>query len=124
MTEPTDSKTELTDEFHKLGENLVENLKAIWEHPDTRYHREEIKEGLVQLGDSLSQVVRDFTESPTGQRLQAGVDDLGEKIRSGEAESKARQELIRALNSINVELEKVKERLKETGTQEEEESSL
>ncbi len=124
MAEQKDQKTELSDEFRKLGENLVENLKAIWEHPETSQHREEIKEGLVQIGDSLSQVVRDFTESPTGQRIQASVDDLGEKIRSGEVESKARQELIHALTTINTELEKVKERLKETTSDTEGESSL
>jgi hypothetical protein len=124
MTESTDPKTELSDEFRKLGENLTENLKAIWEHPETKGHREEIKEGLVQLGDTLSQAVREFSESPTGQRLQAGVDDLGEKVRSGEVESRARQELLQALNTINAELEKVKDRLKETSSQEEDESSL
>lgn len=124
MTESTDSKTELSDEIRKLGENLAENLKAIWEHPETKQHREEIKEGLVQLGDTLSQAAREFSESPTGQKLQTGVDDLGEKIRSGEVESKARQELLHALNTINAELEKVKERLKETSSHEEDESSL
>ena len=124
MTESKDPKTELSDEFRKLGENLAENIKAIWEHPETTQHREEIKEGLVQLGDTLSQAVRDFSESPTGQKLQAGVDDLGEKIRSGEVESKARQELLQALNTINAELEKVRERLKETSSQEEDESPL
>ncbi|OGO20886.1 MAG: hypothetical protein A2Z14_04165 [Chloroflexi bacterium RBG_16_48_8] len=124
MTEPTDPKTELIDELRKLGENLAANLKAIWEHPETKGYREEIKQGLVQVGDSLNQVVRDFTEGSAGQRLQAGVDDLGEKIRSGEVESKARQELIYTLNRINAELEKVKKRLEETGDQKEDKPSL
>lgn len=118
MTEPSQSKSDLSDEFRKLGENLVESLKALWEHPETRQIRTEMKDGLVQLGDSLSQAVSDFSESPEGQRLQAGVEDFSEKVRSGEVETKARDELIHALNLINIELEKVKERLGQTDMQE------
>jgi predicted nuclease with TOPRIM domain len=114
MTEKNDPQNELSDEFRKLGENLAGNLRAIWEHPETRQHREEIKDGLVQIGDTISQVVRDFAESPTGQRIQTGADELGEKMRSGEVQSKTREELIHALSRINAELEKVRARLEET----------
>ena len=117
MTEPSQSKSELSDEFRKLGENLAESLKALWEHPETRQIRTEMKDGLMQFGDSLNQAVRDFSESPEGQRLQAGVEDFGEKVRSGEVETRARHELIHALNSINIELQKVKERLEQTDIQ-------
>jgi hypothetical protein len=119
MTEQSESKSELKDEFRKLGENLAESLKALWEHPETMQFRTEMKDGLIQLGDTLSQAVHDFSESPEGQRLQAGVDDIGEKIRSGEVEAKARHELINALNRINIELEKVKENLAESEVKEE-----
>jgi hypothetical protein len=119
MTEQSESKSELKDEFRKLGENLAESLKALWEHPETMQFRTEMKDGLIQLGDTLSQAVHDFSESPEGQRLQAGVNDIGEKIRSGEVEAKARHELINALNRINIELEKVKENLAESEVKEE-----
>ncbi len=119
MTEPSESTTELSDEFRKLGENLAESLRALWEHPETRQFRTEMKEGLTQLGDSLTQAVSDFSESPEGQKLQAGIEDIGEKIRTGEVEDKARNELINALSRINMELEKVREDLEEKGTQDE-----
>ena len=117
MTEHSESKSELKDEFRKLGDNLAESLKALWEHPETMQFRTEMKDGLIQLGDTLSQAVRDFSESPEGQRLQADVEDIGEKIRSGEVEAKARHELIHALNRINIELEKVKEQLAESNVE-------
>jgi hypothetical protein len=82
MTEPSQSKSELSDEFRKLGENLAESLKALWEHPETRQIRTEMKD-----------------------------------VRSGEVETRARHELIHALNSINIELQKVKERLEQTDIQ-------
>lgn len=122
MTEPSESTTELSDEFRKLGENLAESLRALWVHPETRQFRTEMKEGLTQLGDSLNQAVRDFSESPEGQKLQAGIEEFGEKIRTGEVEDKARDELINALNRINMELEKVREDLE--GKRAEDENSL
>jgi hypothetical protein len=118
MTEHSDTSSELSDEFRKLGENLAESLKALWEHPDTKQVRAEMKDGLEQLGDSLSQAVHDFSESPEGQRLQSGVEELGEKFRTGEIESRARHELINALNKINLELEKVRDRLGESAAPE------
>jgi signal recognition particle GTPase len=120
MTEQSESRSELKDEFRRLGENLSESLKALWEYPETKQFRTEMKDGLIQLGDTLSQAVHDFSESPEGQQLQASVEDLGEKIHSGEVEAKARQELIHALNRINIELEKVKEQLVESDVKEEE----
>ena len=119
MTEPSESKSELSDEFRKLGENLVESLKALWEHPETRQFRTEMKDGLTQLGDSLNQAVQDFSETPEAQQLQAGIEDLGEKIRTGEIETKARNELINALSRINMELEKVREDLEKKDAQDE-----
>jgi hypothetical protein len=119
MTEPSESKSELSDEFRRLGENLVESLKAFWENPETKQFRVEIKDSLTELGDSLSEAVRDFSESPEGQRLQANVENFGEKVRDGEVEAKARHELVNVLNKINIELEKVKEQLEERNAHEE-----
>jgi uncharacterized protein YukE len=117
VTESKES-TELKDEFQKLGENLVENLKALWEHPETEEIRSEFKQGLHQLGDTINQMANDFSESPTGQKLQADAKDFGEKVRSGEVESRVRDELLRALSTINAELTKVQEKWSESGDQE------
>jgi len=109
---------ELKDEFRLLGENLVENLKALWEHPETEEIRGELKQGLHQLGDTINQLANDFTESPTGKRLQAEAQDFSGRVRSGEVESKVRDELMRALNTINAELGKVREKWSKAGDQE------
>ena len=117
MTESQESN-ELKDEFRKLGENLVDNLKALWEHPETEEIRSEFKQGLHQLGDTINEMANDFSESPTGQKLQEDAKDFGEKVRSGEVESKVREELVRALNTINSELQKVQEKWNKPGDQE------
>jgi uncharacterized protein YukE len=112
MTE-TPEPNELKAEFQKLGENLVGNLKALWEHPEAEEIRGEFKQGLHQLGDTINQLANDFSESPTGQRLQEEAQDFGERVRSGEVEAQVREELVRALNMINVELEKVQKKWSE-----------
>jgi len=113
MTESPEPN-ELKDEFQKLGENLVGNLKALWEHPDAQEIRGEFKQGLHQLGDTINQLVNDFSESPTGQRFQEEAQDFGERVRSGEVEAQVREELVRALNTINAELEQVQKKWSET----------
>ena len=118
MTESPEPN-ELKDEFRKLGENLVDNLKALWEHPETEEIRSEFKQGLHQLGDNIHQLANDFSESPTGKKLQQDAQNFGEKVRKGEVEAKVRNELMRALNAINAELEKVQQRWSDTSDQEE-----
>ena len=81
--------------------------------------RGEFKQGLHQLGDTLNQLANDFSESPTGKKLQEDAKDFGEKVRSGEVESKVREEMVKALNTINVELERVRENWSETSEEEE-----
>jgi hypothetical protein len=117
MTESPEPN-ELKDEFKKLGENLVGNLKALWEHPESQEIRSEIKGGLHQLGDTITKLANDFSESPTGKQFQEDARDFGEKVRSGEVEAKVRDELLHALNTINAELVKVRASWNESADQE------
>lgn len=119
MTESRESN-ELKEEFQKLAENLAGNFKALWEHPQTEEIRSEFKEGLHQLGDTLNQLANDFSESPTGKKFQEDARGFGEKVRSGEVESKVRAEMVKALNAINTELEKVRENWSGTADQDQE----
>jgi hypothetical protein len=48
-----------------------------------------------------------FTASPTGQRLKSDLDDLHQRVRTGEAEAKAREEVLKALRMVNDELKRV-----------------
>jgi len=48
-------------------------------------------------------------ESPTGQRVKADAEELRERIRSREIETRVREDLLAALRSINTQLRKVSE---------------
>lgn len=106
MAETKNPEGSVVEELRHLGQNLIDTLHAAWSSPERKRLQEEIGEGLSDLAVTLRQEVQAFQESPTGQRLREDVEDLRERIRSGEAEEKIRSELLSALRLVNRELEK------------------
>jgi hypothetical protein len=119
MAETQKSESSLVEEFRHLGQNLIEVLHAAWDSPERKRLQQEIGEGLSDLAVTLRQEVQVFQESPTGQRLREDVEDLRQRIRSGEAEAQVRGELLTALQRVNSELAKAAERWSTTASQEE-----
>ena len=107
MSETEKREDVLADEFRNLGKNLTEVMRTAWESPERKNMQAEIETGLDELGKSLNQEVSSFRQSPTGQRLKTDMEDLNQRIRSGEVTSKARDELLAALKRANEELQKV-----------------
>lgn len=123
MTEQNQSKTpsdNVGDELRSLGENLVAALREAWSSPERRKLQDEIETGLADLGSSLRNAVNDFETSPTGQRVKADIEDFGERVRSGEVESKLRSDLLEVLRTVNTELEKVASRMEREPTDQQE----
>jgi len=100
----------LEDEFQVLGKNLVAALRAAWDTPERKRVQEELITGLNGLGSTLKQEADNFTNSPAGQQIKNGVEQVGERLRSAETQEKVRQELLNALKAANNELQKVIER--------------
>ena len=107
MTDNPQPEKDLSDEFRALGENLVKALQSIWDSPERRRLQQEIENGLNELASTLHKEARAFNDSPTGQQLKADFEDLRQRVRSGEAEDSAREELLKALKLMNTELERV-----------------
>jgi 5'-deoxynucleotidase YfbR-like HD superfamily hydrolase len=105
MTDQPDFPTDLASEFRRLGENLKEALRAGWDSEERRRLESEIETGLDAAATAIRGAARELSESPTGQRLRAELHDLGERARSGEMESRVRQDIVSALQAINRELE-------------------
>ena len=106
MSETPKPETDIAEEFRLLGENLVKTLKAAWESPERKKLEQEIEAGLSQLASTLKIEADNFKEGETHQRLKSDFDDLRQRVRSGEAAEKARDELIKALRLVNAELDK------------------
>lgn len=110
MTENPTPEENLAEEFRSLGKNLVEALRAAWDNPERRRLQQEIESGLAELGSTMKREAESFSGSPSGQQLKSDVEQLGKRIRSGEAHEKVRTELIAALKTANAELQKVVEK--------------
>lgn len=113
-TEQKTSEPGITDEFSAMGKNLVGILRAAWEHPERYRLQQEIEDGLVGLGVTLRKEAQNVADHPASQRIKTEVNDFGNRVRSGEVETKVRTELTGALRIMNAELEKVAQMLTTT----------
>lgn len=111
MSESKPSEGNLSDEFRNLGKNLADVLRAAWESPERRRLQQDIESGLAEMRSTLRKEAEAVSESTAGQRLKTEAADLRNRIRSGEAEARIREELVSALRTINTELEKVRSRM-------------
>jgi hypothetical protein len=111
MEEQQKPEESLAEEFRQLGKNLTEALHAAWDSPERKRLQEEISNGLNELGNTLRDEARHFKSSPTGMRIKAEAEDVRERIRRGEFESKARAELVAALHKANDMLRQAIEKL-------------
>jgi len=103
---PPDETENVTDELRQLGQNLKEALRSAWDSEERKKLQHEIETGLGELGTMLSQAAQDFSSSPTGQSLKAEIDDIQQRVRTGEVESKVRSEIMDALKTVNRELKR------------------
>jgi hypothetical protein len=120
MTEENNQESSsIRDEFRNLGNALKGMLDAAWESEERKKLQSEIEEGMYELGVVLDSMAEDIRNGEAGQKIKKEVDDFSERVRSGEVESKAREEVVKALQFLNTELEKVSEKLSETEEAEE-----
>jgi hypothetical protein len=103
----TKSKGDVSDEWQNLGQNLKDIFQGAWESEERQKLQEDIEAGLADFASSVNKAVEEFKESPTGQQLKSDVEDFHERVKHGEVEEQARQELATVLRKINSELEKV-----------------
>jgi hypothetical protein len=110
MSENPTPENDLVNEFRTLGKNLVEALRTTWESPERKKLEKEISDGLNDLANTLRTEANQLKDSPAGQRLKSDIDDLRQRVRSGEVENQVRSELLGALRTVNQELQKVTSR--------------
>ncbi len=106
MSDETHEPGDLAGELRTLGKNLSDLFQSAWDSEDRKRLQEEIEGGVADLTDTLRSAAKDFTQSETGKQLKEDVRDLGERVRSGEVESKVRQDLTDVLRRVNEELDR------------------
>jgi|MudIll2142460700_1097286.scaffolds.fasta_scaffold23334_3 predicted component of type VI protein secretion system len=111
MEDKPNPEESLADEIYNLGQNLIQTLHAAWDRPERKMLQQEIEEGLSDLAQTLQQEADSFVQSPTGQRMKSDLEELHQKVRTGEAETKIRSELLEVFKVVNTELQRVATRL-------------
>ena len=104
MNDESREPGDLAGELRSLGENLRGLFHSAWDSEDRRRLQQEIEAGVTDLTNSLRSAAKDFADSETGRQVQEDVRELGERVRSGEVESKVRQDLTEVLRKVNEEL--------------------
>ncbi len=118
MNDMPETHEDLGEEFRRLGRNLKEALQAAWDSDERQRLEHEIELGLNNAAAALKGAAKEFSETPAGKHLRDEIKDLGKRVRSGEVESKVRQDVVGGLRALNAELERAAEtwRSKRAGT--------
>ncbi len=118
MSEQKPPEGDLKNEFRAFSENLKEAVNTAWQSEERHKLQNEIEAGLQEVGQTINNLVADFSASETGQKVVSEVDQFGEQLRSGEVEAQAREGLLHALRKLNSELQKAAEHFAPEDTQE------
>ena len=97
---------DLASEFQELGKNLKNIFVNAWESEQRKSLQKELEDGFSELGTSLKQTAEELHDSDAGQRVKAEAEDLRDRVRSGEVETKIREDILAALHKVNSELGK------------------
>jgi hypothetical protein len=100
----------LKDEFRNLGKNLVDAIRAAGESPGWQKLNSDIEGGLSEFGTTVKNEFETLKDSPAAKQVKSEFDDFQDRIKTGEVETKVREELITALRAVNSELRKVSEK--------------
>ena len=104
----------IAEEMRLLGKNLIDLMRSAWDNPERKRVQSEIEKGITDLGATLKREAEAMASSPTAQRVKTEVEEVGERIRSGEAQARVSQELFDALKTANDELGKIIEKWRST----------
>ncbi len=111
MTEDPLKKDPLREEFDRLGGNLRSVIQGAWESEERKRVSSEVQSGLSKVGDAIAQAAKDLSDEPATQKLRQEVDEIAERVRTGELADKVRVELIDVLQQVNERLAKLSDDL-------------
>ena len=103
---------DISSQFRELGENIKNFFHSAWESEESQKFRQELQNGLNELGRATNEAVDEFKTSETGQKIKAETDEFINRVETGEVETKAREEISKVLDFINQELGNLNQKIK------------
>ena len=112
--EQTNDTNSLRDEFKALGENLKSIFNAAWESEERKKFQTEVEEGMRELGTAMNDLADDIRSSQAGETIRKEANEFHDRVKSGEVEEKAREEMVKVLQGLNDEIAKAVDKMSGT----------
>lgn len=112
--EHTNRDNSLRDEFRALGENLKSIFNAAWESEERRKLQEDVEAGMRELGTAMNDFADDIRHSQAGETIRREANEFHERVKSGAVETKAREEFVKVLQGLNIEISKAVDKMSGT----------
>ena len=116
MSENENPQPDVASQFHELGENIKSFFQSAWTSEESQKFRQEIQDGLSDLGKAVNEAVEDIKTSEAGQKIKVEAEEFKTRVKTGEVEEKAREEVSKVLDFLNAEIGKLNEKMKSTET--------
>lgn len=110
MSDIPPNEESIKQEIETLGKNLISALHSAWSAPESKRLRDEMTNGLNDLGSTLKREAEYLASHPATLQMKDDVEQFGEKLKAPEAQAAVRRELIGALQTVNAELQKLIDR--------------
>lgn len=105
---------DLAEELKKLGGQLENTLRAAWGsvkqqeiHDEVEDNFETLQDSLKKAADAVSEKADELLRSEQAASLKSEVEDLRERVSSGEVTRKIQNEFVSTLRVLNEQLEKL-----------------
>ncbi len=98
---------DLAAEFAALGKKLGEAISAAWQSEERHKLQADLKDGLERFSAEVDKAVKDLRQSEVGQKVQTGVQDVAEDVKSGKVGEEVRKGMVTALRSLSEALDRM-----------------
>ena len=116
---------EVGRQFQTLGDTLAAAFRTAWQDEATQQRVNEMRSGVESMVRDVGQVLRDYSNSPEGQRVRSEAKRAADNVRvAGEQTmTDVRPHLLSALKQVNNELQKMIDRMGQTPAPEKSETT-
>jgi len=106
MTEEQKLDSQVMDELHSLGNQLVTAIRSLWDSDDSRKLRKEIGDGFVELGKQIDEAVKSAQDSEAAKEFKGQIKDTMDKARESDVAGQVERNLVAGLQQLNAERSK------------------
>ncbi len=101
------SQDDLAAEFAALGKKFGEAISTAWQSEERHKLQADLKEGLERFSAEVDKAVKDLRQSEVGQKVQSGVQQAADDVKSGKVSEEVRKGMVTALRALSEALDRM-----------------